>query len=140
MNKQTMTEAVLPTVAELRDFTRQINNLASLLERTCQNDTDGTNLSSLTAIREALNHPWFATSKARPVLNGAYKALFENAKYNADSAQREARAHLAAFAPPKRGRKKKESVEVDVGAEPATIPDVGEDASIEIDASTIEGL
>ena len=129
MNKQTMTEAILPTVAQLRDFTKQVNDLASLLERTCKGDTDGTNLSSMAAIREVLDHPWFAVSKARPVLNGAYKALFENARANAVAAAASACAHLDAFAPPKRGRKKKEqgvgepATEAPIVEAPATEPD-----------------
>jgi hypothetical protein len=139
MNKQTMTAAILPTVAQLRDFSKKINDLASLLERTCKFETDGTNLSSMTAIRDALEHPWLAVSKARPVLNSAYKALFENAKYNADAAQREARAHLAAFAPSKRGRKKKEAVEVEVSIEPTSTLDVENETTV-IDATTIDGL
>lgn len=133
MDKKAMTEVLQPTAQELRTFAKACNNVADLLDRTTTRDVDGSNLSSMTAIRTMLDHPWMATSKARPILNSAYKALWENAKSNADAALAAARAHLEAFAPPKRGRKKAASSETELGTEVA-------DESTDIDATKIDGI
>ena len=132
MDKKSMSEALAPTVSDLRTFGKFCNTVADLLDRTTSRDVDGSNLSSMTAIRSLLDHPWMATSKARPTLNAAYKALWENAKANADAQLAAARAHLEAFAPPKRGRKAKAT-----DAEPGT--DLAEETT-DIDATKIDGL
>ena len=133
MDKKAMTEVLQPTAQELRTFAKACNNVADLLDRTTTRDVDGSNLSSMTAIRTMLDHPWMATSKARPILNSAYKALWENAKANADAQLAAARAHLDAFAPPKRGRKKASETIDSSGT------DIAEDTT-DIDATKIDGL
>ena len=139
MNKSAMIEVLQPTAQELRAFAKACNNVADLLDRTTTRDVDGSNLSSMTAIRTMLDHPWMATSKARPILNATYKALWENAKSNADAALAAARAHLEAFAPPKRGRKKIDKID-DASTTQDALSAEFEDESTDIDATKIGGI